>query len=176
MQRRHVLAGVASVGTLAGAGLSITGGLSRRSDVEPADPVTLNTIDAPGSRDGEVTIPATDRPTFVDFFATWCDPCVEQMPALAEANDRVDDSVLFISVTTEAVGESVAEETIVEWWRKYNGDWLLGADPSIELSSSLGVSPRIPTAVAIDDTGRVQWSESGVHTADELLDGIETIL
>ena len=81
MKRRHLLAGLASAGVLGGAGLVATGttpGATRDGDgtPEPVEPTTLDTIEAPGSRDGEVTIPADNQATFVDFFGTWCAPCV----------------------------------------------------------------------------------------------------
>ena len=180
MKRRHLLAGLASVGAIGAAGLVTTGTLSGSSETEsetaePVEPTTLETIEAPGSSDGEVTVPAENRPTFVDFFGTWCPPCVEQMPALGEAADRVGDDVLFVSVTTEDVGGSVSEDAVVEWWRENDGDWLVAADVTAELAAKLNVG-AYPTAVAIDADGRVQWSASGVHTADELVDGIETAL
>jgi thiol-disulfide isomerase/thioredoxin len=176
VKRRHLLAGLASAGAIGGAGLVATGTvptLSGGDGPEPVEPTTVETIDAPGSRDGEVTIPAGDRATFVDFFGTWCDPCIEQMPALAAAEDRVGDDVLFVSVTTEDVGGAVSEETVVEWWRENDGDWLVAADTTAELAAKLNVG-GYPTAVAIDADGRVQWSESGIHTVDELVAGIET--
>ncbi|MFA9516266.1 TlpA family protein disulfide reductase [Halopenitus sp. H-Gu1] len=176
MRRRNLLAGIASAGALGGAGLLATGNAPAvlGPGIEPVDPVTIDTIEAPGSRDGEVTIPAPDRATFVDFFGTWCPPCIEQMPALGEANDRIGDDVRFVSVTTEAVGRSVTEGEIADWWREHDGDWLVGADPTAELASKLDVG-AYPTAVAIDATGRVRWSESGVHTADELVTAIENV-
>jgi thiol-disulfide isomerase/thioredoxin len=180
MKRRDLLAGLASVGAIGGAGLVATGTIpdafsNGDETPEPVEPTTLDTIEAPGSRDGEVTIPADNQATFVDFFGTWCAPCVEQMPALGEAENRIGDEVLFISVTTEDVGGSVSEETVVEWWRENDGDWLVAADVTAELAAKLNVG-GYPTAVALDPTGRIQWSESGIHTADELVAGIEIAL
>ena len=183
MRRRHLLAGLASVGALGGAGAVATGGVPNAlgggetdgDAPEPIEPVTLNTVDAPGSRDGEVTLPAPDRPTFIDFFATYCDPCVDQMPDLAEAHDRLGDEVLFISVTTEPVGERISEDKVVNWWRKHDGDWLVAADVSAELAARLNVG-GYPSARAIDASGRVRWSTSGTHTTEEFVDGIERAL
>ncbi|WP_276256151.1 TlpA family protein disulfide reductase [Halomontanus rarus] len=183
MRRREILAGLGSVGAIGGAGLVSMYGLppiegsigETDGDASPAsvpDPITIETIDAPGSEDGEVSIPATDRATFIDFFGTWCPPCVEQMPALGEVNERIGESVRFVSVTTEAVGRSVREEEIVEWWDEHDGNWLLGIDPTAELAEQY-LAGGYPSAVAIDDSGRVQWSESGVKTADELVAGIQ---
>ena len=177
MRRRHLLAGLASVGALGGAGAVATGNSPAALGIggdgaEPVEPVTLATIDAPGSRDGEVRLPADGRPTFVDFFGTWCPPCAEQMPALGEAHDRVGDEVLFASVTTEDVGGSVSESDVADWWREHDGDWLVAADVTAELAAKLDVG-GYPTAVALDADGRIAWSDSGVHTADELVARIE---
>ena len=177
MRRRHLLAGLASAGALGGAGAVATGAVP---DVfgdrpDPVEPVTLDTVDARGSRDGQVTLPAPDRPTFVDFFATWCKPCIEQMPDLAAAHDRLGDEVLFVSVTPEDVGGAVSEETVAEWWAENDGDWLVAADVSAELAARLNVG-AYPSARAIDATGRVRWSTSGTHTTEEFVEGITTVL
>ena len=202
MRRRELVAGLASVGVLGGGGavasgaiqvgsLSTSGpaensgGAAGTSDgdesrgendgASPVDPVTLQTVNAPGSRDGEVTLPAPNRPTFVDFFATWCGPCEEQMPALAAAHERLGDEVLFVSVTTEPVGEVIAPEAVTDWWRENDGDWLVAADVSAELAARLSVS-SYPSARAIDASGRVRWATSGTHTTEEFVEGIETAL
>jgi thiol-disulfide isomerase/thioredoxin len=188
MRRRELVAGIASVAAVGGAGLLAAGAsppslggsggsdaTTGDGDAETVEPMAIETIDAPGSRDGEVTVPASDRPTFVDFFGTWCPPCAEQMPALGEANDRIGDRVLFVSVTTEPVGRSVAESTIVDWWREHDGDWLVGADPTVELAARVNLG-GYPTAAVIDADGRLRWSDSGVHTADELVSQIKAVL
>ena len=179
MRRRHLLAGLASAGVLGGAGVVATGGvpeaLGGEEAPEPIEPVTIDTIEAPGSRGGEVTLPAPDRPTFVDFFGTWCPPCKEQMPDLAAAHDRIGDEVLFVSVTTEDIGDSVPEQAVVEMWENYGGDWLVAADVSAELAARLNVG-AYPSARAIDAFGRVRWSTSGTHTTEEFVDGIERAL
>ena len=192
MRRRQLVAGIGSAAVVGGAGLFAVGatpsvfddaGAAGSDDgtgdgggeSETVEPMTIETIDAPGSRDGEVTIPAVEQPTFVDFFGTWCPPCAEQMPALGAASDRVGDDVRFISVTTEAVGRSVTESEIADWWRENDGDWLVGADPTVELAAKLNVT-AYPTAVVLDASGRIRWSDSGVHTADELVAEIESVL
>jgi thiol-disulfide isomerase/thioredoxin len=189
MRRRDLLAGVGSVAVLGGAGAVAVGGFpsveTDASDAEGTDasgeggtdrterrgPIAVETIDAPGSEAGEVQIPAAE-PTFIDFFGTWCPPCIEQMPALAEANERVGDDVLFVSVTTENVGGSVTKDEVVEWWETHGGNWTLGIDPTAELAARYA-PPGYPAAFAIEASGTVAWSDAGVKTADELVAGIE---
>lgn len=178
MRRRDVLAGVGSLTVIGSAGAVAIHGVPSLDggDEKPtADPHTVETIEAPGSEADEVRVPASDRPTFIDFFATWCGPCSEQMPALIEAHERVGDDVLFMSVTNEDVGGSVTEAEVVDWWENHDGNWPLGIDPTAELSAEYSIG-GIPYAVAVDTDGRIQWSEGGRKSADELVDGIERAL
>ena len=179
MRRRDLLAGVGSVAVLGGAGAVAVGGFpsveTDASDAEGTDapgeggtdrterpgPIAVETIDAPGSEAGEVRIPAAE-PTFIDFFGTWCPPCIEQMPALAEANERVGENV----------GGSVTKDEVVEWWETHGGNWTLGIDPTAELAARYA-PPGYPAAFAIEASGTVAWSDAGVKTADELVAGIE---
>jgi len=181
MRRRELLAGVGSAAAL-GAGGAVALGVFPSVETDPSgdggsdqrgqpDPIAVETIDAPGSEAGEVRIPGAE-PTFIDFFGTWCPPCIEQMPALAAANERVGDDVLFISVTTENVGGSVTKAEVVEWWETHGGNWTLGIDPTAELAARYA-PPGYPAAFAIEPSGAVAWSDAGVKTADELVAGIE---
>ena len=185
MRRRDVLAGLGSAGVVVGGGAIAAFGLPSAGDVagdgtddggdsSPPDPLEIRTIDAPGSEAGTVLVPAPDRPTFVDLFGTWCPPCIDQMPALAEANERIGDEVLFVSVTNESIGEdrAITEQELVDWWTEHDGNWLLGHDPTAELTERY-LQGGYPSAVAIDADGRVQWGDDGVKTADELVAGIE---
>ncbi|ELY49616.1 TlpA family protein disulfide reductase [Natronorubrum sulfidifaciens] len=184
MRRREFLAGVGSVGVVAGAGAVAVYGLPSTDSLRDGDgegdrydPLEIETIDAPGSDAGTIQVPDPDQPTFVDFFGTWCAPCIEQMPALAEANERIGDDVVFCSVTSENVGDggALSEAELVEWWDDNDGNWTVGLDPTAELTARY-LEGGYPSAVAIDASGRVQWADSGVKTADELVAGIEQAL
>jgi thiol-disulfide isomerase/thioredoxin len=193
MRRRELLAGLGSVGALAAGGAIAVNGLpsmdgpsdddsvgAAGSTETPADgdtedspvaPITIETIDAPGSKAGQIRLPAEGEPTFIDFFATWCSPCEAQMPALAEAHDRVGDDIRFVSVTWEGLSES----EIAEWWDDNEGNWTIGRDPTAEVTARYNV-PGIPYAVAIDEGGTVRWTDRGQKTADEFVAGIEQAL
>lgn len=184
MRRRDVLAGLGSAGVVVGGGAIAVLGLpstdsllDEDSDDVESDPLEIETIDAPGSEAGTIQVPDPDRATFLDLFGTWCTPCIEQMPALAEANERIGDEVLFCSVTNESVGPNgaITEAELVEWWDEHDGNWTVGVDPSAEITARY-LEGGFPTAVAIDASGRVQWAESGIKTADELVAAIEDAL
>ncbi|QCW02539.1 TlpA disulfide reductase family protein [Natrinema pallidum] len=186
MRRRDLLAGLGSAGVIAGGGAVAAFGIPSPAAVteqeddgddssgivgKQHDPYEIETVDAPGSEAGTVRVPTPDRPTFVDFFATWCSPCIKQMDALATAHERVSDEVVFLSVTTE----SISDAELRDWWAEHDGNWTIGLDPTAELTSRYWGTPY-PSAVSIDASGTVRWSDSGVKTADELVAGIERAL
>jgi len=120
MRRRDFLAGVGSVGVVAGAGAVAVYGVPSPESLRdgggedgPYEPLEIETIDAPGSEAGTIQVPDPEQATFVDFFATWCGPCIDQMPALAEANERIGDEVLFYSVTNENFGDNGASPRLI---------------------------------------------------------------
>ena len=108
------------------------------------------------------------RPTLVHFWATWCAPCVEELPALVNASDSLKKNgvdVLLISVDAAGVSKVPPflsrhgiSNTVIYW------------DPRSELMKKFGIS-ILPTTVAINSkgqeigraTGAVNWADqSGV--------------
>ena len=51
------------------------------------------------------TIISDDKPTLVDFYATWCGPCKMQAPILHEFAEEVGEKAQVIKVDVDQVGE-----------------------------------------------------------------------
>lgn len=80
LQRRALLRGAAGAGIAAAVGL--LPGLARAKDLEagqPAPPLVLHTLD--GRR--IATRDLSGRVVIATFWATWCDPCREELPLLS---------------------------------------------------------------------------------------------
>lgn len=172
MKRREAIAAAAGVGVL-GAG-AYYAGWGRGGGGERPEPVVLETIDAPGSDAGEVTIPG-DRPMLVEFFTTTCDVCASYMPELAAAHERLAPGVAFVSVTNQAIGMAVEIEDVRSWWTDHDGAWTVALDPDLSLTDELDVSV-VPTTVLFDADGVVRWRHRGEKPAAELVETVEDTL
>ncbi len=131
----------------------------------PAPEFNLKTLD------GNVTGPS-DHPEKVivlDFWATWCKPCLDQMPYLAEveADPELAGKVHVLSINTD--DPSPQRKTLVRGFLD-RGGW--GWDPLFDNGGVMGLYrvTAFPTIVVIDKGGNVHHIDSGVHSADSLRD------
>jgi len=176
MNRRRLLAGLAGVGVVGG-GWAASSGWSASdasSDEAATAEFTVDTIDAPGSSAGTLSVPG-DRPTFVDFVSVGCEVCSASMPALTTFHAEYGESVRFVSLSTDPVGFSVEKASLREWWADHDGAWPLGVDTQLSVANQLDVS-SVPTAVVIDTDGQVRGRTSGRKSVDELESLIEPVV
>lgn len=169
MRRRHLLA---ILGGTVAVGAGTLYARPWQSPNDSADPVTVETLEAPGSDAGTVTVPPADGPLVLEFFATTCSTCADQMTVLADAQQRVDASVPFLSVTSEPVGLSVSRADVREWWQAHDGAWLVGLDDGTTLAQRYDAT-RVPTTLVLDDG--VAWRHTGPFDADVLVSTVGAV-
>ncbi len=91
------------------------------------------------------------RAVLLEFFATWCGPCVLSVPHLNELQEKYGARGLsVVAVTTES-----AKKTL-PWIEKNKVEYAWGRDTSGELHRLFQVK-SIPSAALIDSFGMVQW-------------------
>lgn len=131
------------------------GEADRLSLGEMAPAFTLDSLDG-----GRISLSDhLGHPVLVNFWATWCAPCVEEMPLLAGAAAQFDDDglvVLLVDVgeETRLVEDFVAEQGL---------DLPVALDMNSETSYVYRVS-GYPTSVLIDAGGRVVDVRRGAFT------------
>lgn len=172
MRRRTLLAGLGTAGALAVGGARYVSSHSRSDGA--SSPVTVETIDAPGSEAGTTTVPPSDGPLLLEFFATTCSVCADQMSVLRTVRERAANDVRFLSVTSEPVGLSLTKGDVRIWWRQNGGAWPVGVDDGTDLAQRYGAT-RVPTTLVIDERGRVTWRHDGRFDAAAALDALAEV-
>lgn len=113
----------------------------------PAPEVTVRT------RSGE-TVRLADfkgRPVLINFWATWCVPCVSEMPALeALAAERAGTPLVIMAISEDRKGESVVAPFVQKLGLSKLPIYL---DPETKALHAFD-SDALPTTVLIDREGR----------------------
>lgn len=126
----------------------------------PAPEFTLATLD------GE-TVNLADykgRVVFVNFWATWCGPCIEEMPVLQAFNAEQDaDGPIVLAINVQETA------TVINDFFQRNAIGALPVllDPEGTASRDYGII-NMPTTYIIDETGQVRYMKLGEVTRDLL--------
>ncbi len=102
-------------------------------------------------------------PVLVNFWASWCPPCVAEMPDLERVHQLLGDEVVFIGLNLQETNPAGAEALIEQTGVTY----LLGEDPDGAIFARFG-GIGMPTTVLMDDQGQVVTTHTGVIFADDL--------
>lgn len=102
----------------------------------------------------------------VEFWATWCGPCIAMMPEMAELQKSYGDKVRFLSITEETPDEVMMfkerdfpDESGASF-KTYMNEYTVAADPDGSTHTSfLGTgSTGIPHSFIVGKTGEIEWS------------------
>jgi len=96
------------------------------------------------------------KPVLINFWATWCPPCVQEMPLLQEISDDYAGELVVLPVNG---GDSM--EQIRAFAEAYEYNLMFLADPENALSLEYSVR-GFPTSFFIDVDGLVQGTYVGM--------------
>ena len=95
---------------------------------------------------------------FINFWATWCAPCIEEMPSIEQASTKLKDKkVKFLLASNEDVSR------IRKFIEKRKLDLSYVQLQNLEELNILS----LPTTFIIDPSGKLVFSETGYRKWDE---------
>lgn len=132
---------------------------------------------AVGSSDRPSPAPALPalrgKVVMLDFWATWCKPCIAQFPKMREWQERYGPRGLVILGLTDY--SSQTRDDIVAYLAKNPLPWTVGIDPDKRTQMDYGVSP-IPHTFLIGRDGRLRLSHVGGKDLETVEKTIESLL
>lgn len=110
----------------------------------------------------------------LNFWATWCPPCLEEMPSMETLYQRFKDrGFVVVAVSSDKEGESLVSEFV----EKLGVTFPILLDTTGEVSAAYGAK-NLPISFLLDRKGNViaaaqgarDWaSEQAISTLDELI-------
>lgn len=120
-------------------------------------------LSVPLHQGGEIDLDALLGKTVVlNFWATWCPPCRDEIPSMNRAWDQLrDHDVHMLAVS---LGES--QERVSGFLEQFPIDFPVALDPDESLSDKWPIKV-LPTTYVIDAQGRVVYSALGPREWDD---------
>lgn len=98
------------------------------------------------------------RVVLVNFWATWCAPCIRELPTLVRLTDTFNpDDVTLVPINVDRGGAAKATPFLEEQGLQ---DLPLYLDPKMALARTLGAK-QLPTTVVVDRRGKLVGSLTG---------------
>lgn len=111
-----------------------------------------------------------DKPVFINFWATWCPPCVAEMPGIDDLYQKYGDRVSFVIATTEpaSIVNAFAEK------RQFNSlpFYRYRSVPRVFQTESIPATFLVSKSgrVVLSKKGAARWNSDGMNQIiDQLL-------
>ncbi len=105
------------------------------------------------------------KPLLVNFWATWCAPCVVEMPTLDELAAREGGQLKVLTISEDRDGRDKIDAFFAKHKFEHLEPYL---DPELELMAQVK-GDTLPTTILYDSEGREVWRMVGMAewTSDE---------
>ena len=111
------------------------------------------------------------KPVVLNFWASWCAPCVAEMPALVQMQKQLGDKALVLAVSVDS-----DENAYKQFIRDHNIDLLTVRDGK-QVSNGLYGTFKFPETYIIDKNGRIVRKFIGEQdwTSPEIVDYVSKL-
>lgn len=180
--RRRILAWAAAIMLLIGALLAfnlpenevtdentpiVTGQNNELSNLPFGNEVGMRAPDfsAPiyGSSDLFVLSEHSGKTVIINFWATWCTPCCEELPYFDEIHRRYGDRVSVVAIHSDLVTDDVPA-----YLSRFDYKMSFALDETGEIIKAYGGSTMLPQTVIVDENGIIIYNAVGSLTLEKL--------
>ena len=110
----------------------------------------------------------------VNFWATWCPPCREEIPALMNIQSKY--SAKGVEIVGIAIDNVVKVRQFADEIR-VNYDFVIGSTETLDLSRDLGNQAGVlPYTAVLDRSGKVVYTHAGALTEAKLESVLKSVL
>jgi peroxiredoxin len=110
------------------------------------------------------------RPVFLNFWATWCTFCIEEMPDMQRIADEFDGQIVVLGLNT---GDSIPDGAA--YAERLDVHYELVYDTDLQVTEGYRVR-AMPTSYFIDSSGQISDAHFGFMTYDDMREKVESLL
>lgn len=97
------------------------------------------------------------KPALVNLWATWCQPCLREMPSLERLQRKLAGGLVVVAISQDRGGE----KTVAPFMAKLGLDDVgIYLDPKSDVGKAFGVR-GLPTSIILDAQGHAVWRVEG---------------
>jgi thiol-disulfide isomerase/thioredoxin len=97
----------------------------------------------------------------MNFWATWCGPCIQEMPMFQEYQDRYD-GIVVLGVNSEEKADKVNE-----FLTKLTVEYPILLDSTVGMAREFRIN-FLPTTIFVDEKGEVRFRHYGIMTSEQM--------
>ena len=113
------------------------------------------------------------KPVLLNFWATWCAPCQDEMPLIQRASDIYKaQGLVVLAVNYQQTNTS----SMKAFLRKVDARFPAVFDPAAQIAGAYGVNVGLPVSVFIDRSGAVSFIQLGQMSDAVLQQHLHAIL
>ena len=133
--------------------------------------VTLK--DMNGKTVDTATLSNDGKPFVIDFWATWCKPCVRELKAIADVYDEWVEET-GVKIYAVSLDEAQNEQRVKPFVENKGWEYEVLLDPNGDFKRQLGVSDP-PHVFVVDGEGNIVWNHQGYvdGSEEEILEAVK---
>ena len=106
-----------------------------------------------------------EGPVLLDFWATWCGPCLKEMVHLQRFHEKYQGYGLTILTINQDSPKSISKVRSVLKSKKFS--FMVALDPNGKIAKRLNAK-LMPTTILLDMDGVIRWVHQGYLPGDEI--------